>query len=86
MKKLALNLDQLQVESFPTASGRAAAGTVHGEELSVYNNISCFASCIETGCNTCDNSLDYCTCADCPVRSVDICIQSRDYTCRCQQV
>jgi hypothetical protein len=81
MKKLALGLDQLQVESFDTAA--AYAGTVRGHELSVGNNVSCYVSCIETGCNTCDNSLDYCTCADCPVRT-DLCPQSRENTCRCQ--
>ncbi|HET7229381.1 MAG TPA: hypothetical protein VFJ16_05230 [Longimicrobium sp.] len=83
MKKLDLSVDQLQVESFETAEAPPLKGTVRGQELSVYNNISCYASCIETGCNTCDNSLDYCTCADCPVHT-DFCPDTRGTTCRCQ--
>ena len=85
MKKLALSVEQLRVESFETAEPLPLTGTVRGQEVSVYNNISCFVSCIETGCDTCDNSLDYCTCADCSVRT-DLCPGTRDYTCRCQQV
>jgi len=84
MKKLMLSLDALEVESFDTAGDRARGGTVHAHDLSLNGGWTCNDSCIETGCDTCDNSLDYCTCADCPVHT-DFCpIDTRGTTCRCQ--
>jgi hypothetical protein len=67
MKKIALSLDALQVESFETAAGHPARGTVRGnggvdEVGAASNDISC-----ET-CQTCDDSqcdscwFNTCTC------------------------
>ncbi|MFL5539552.1 MAG: pinensin family lanthipeptide [Longimicrobiaceae bacterium] len=68
MKKIVLSLDALQVESFETAAGRPARGTVRGRDAvddevgAASNDISC-----ET-CQTCDDSqcdscwFNTCTC------------------------
>jgi hypothetical protein len=69
MKKLRLELDELAVESFDTAATDALGGTVHGQATEPASCSFCRATCIETGCDTCDNSVDYCTCnctVDCP--------------------
>ncbi|HEU4456989.1 MAG TPA: hypothetical protein VFR81_28225 [Longimicrobium sp.] len=63
MKKLRLELDELAVETFDTQAAPALEGTVHGYFTQVGTCSFCHATCIETGCDTCDNSLDYCTCA-----------------------
>jgi len=67
MKKIALSLDALQVESFETAADRPARGTVRGHDRvdgvgGDSNDISCDT------CQTCDDSqcdscwLNTCTC------------------------
>ncbi|HEX8690810.1 MAG TPA: hypothetical protein VF746_00065 [Longimicrobium sp.] len=65
MKKLKLEAEDLRVESFPTAEGEAEEGTVHAHATRFQTGgcWSCDARCIETAPETCDNSLDYCTCA-----------------------
>jgi len=62
MKKLRLELDELAVETFDTSVTDALEGTVHGHFTNFASCSFCHATCIETGCDTCDNSLDYCTC------------------------
>jgi hypothetical protein len=67
MKKIVLSLDALQVESFETAAGRPARGTVRGNDRvdevdAASNDISCDT------CQTCDDSqcdscwFNTCTC------------------------
>jgi hypothetical protein len=66
MKKMTLSLDALQVESFDTAAGRPARGTVRGHDsddmATASNDISCDT------CQTCDDSqcdscwFNTCTC------------------------
>jgi hypothetical protein len=50
MKKLRLDLDQLTVDSFDTASHAEKKGTVFGEQCTCYTNCTC------PGCPTCDNT------------------------------
>lgn len=47
MKKLALDMDALRVESFETADGQAARGTVaaHGGATCTYPCASCVKTC-----------------------------------------
>lgn len=47
MRKLTLNLDELQVESFETDAVRAARGTVEGNEEYTY-----YCGSVEFGCRT----------------------------------
>ncbi len=63
MKKLKLAIDELAVESFDTSAVDRGEGTVRGHD-NHETRLSCRGdnSCLETGCDTCDNSLDYCTC------------------------
>jgi hypothetical protein len=74
MRKLKLAIDDLAVESFDTSAADRGKGTVRGHD-NHETRLSCRGdnSCLETGCDTCDNSLDYCTCrcsydctAECP--------------------
>lgn len=84
MKKLKLSPETLRVESFSTAVLGARAGTVRGHDDSIGAGCTTGTSCFVTGCDTCDNSLDYCTCActaDCPAPS-SVC-ETRGTTCRC---
>lgn len=66
MKKLKLETDDLRVESFPTVEIEAELGTVYAHATRWQTGV-CYScgdtSCIETARETCDNSLDYCTCA-----------------------
>ncbi|HEX6749993.1 MAG TPA: hypothetical protein VF092_22055 [Longimicrobium sp.] len=67
MKKLRLRMDELCVESFPTAEGVGDRGTVNGAGRT-FPGTGCHScenpsACIETCPNTCDNSFDLCTCA-----------------------
>jgi hypothetical protein len=50
--KLALNLDDLAVDSFDTTATQKAKGTVFGEQCTCYTNCTC------PGCPTCDASCD----------------------------
>ena len=74
MKKLALNLDELQVQSFATVEHVRGPGTVHGAEYSPYPctldeciyspRLSCEGMC-ESDNGTCNSCWDSCqhTCA-----------------------
>ena len=80
MRKLALALDALQVESFDTSAGRPSRGTVFGEQCTCYTNCTC------PGCPTCDN-----TCADtcdqtCAASCIDCGTQAYSCwaTCSCE--
>jgi hypothetical protein len=50
MRKLALSLDALEVQSFATADSAPGRGTVHGEQC------TCPTACTCPGCNTCDQT------------------------------
>lgn len=50
MRKLALKLDDLRIESFETTSGSAGNGTVFGEQCTCYTDCTC------PGCPTCGDS------------------------------
>jgi len=56
--KLALNLDQLTVDSFDTSTRREPRGTVYGEQ-----QCTCPTACTCPGCPTCDATCDDATCA-----------------------
>lgn len=56
MGKLRLNLDQLTVDSFDTASNAKEKGTVFGEQC------TCQTACSCPGCPTCDYTCDDLTC------------------------
>jgi hypothetical protein len=86
MKKLRLEPEELRVESFSTDAAGAATGTVRGHDFTL-PNCTGGTSCYVTGCDTCDNSLDYCTCActaDCATADCasDGC-DTRYNTCHC---
>jgi hypothetical protein len=57
MGKLRLNLDQLSVDSFDTASPVKEKGTVFGEQ-----ECTCPTICSCPGCPTCDYTCDDLTC------------------------
>ena len=71
MRKLKLDLDQLAVDSFDTASPAPKGGTVFGEQCTCYTNCTCpgcptcYATCNgqATCANTCANTCDDYTCA-----------------------
>lgn len=50
MKKLALRLEDLRIDSFSTTSLHREQGTVFGEQCTCYTNCTC------PGCPTCDGS------------------------------
>lgn len=59
MKKLSLNLDELQVDSFATAQGQTRRGTVQGNSgsLGCTEYFSCLAATCDASCyNTCGES------------------------------
>ena len=64
MGKLRLNLDQLTVDSFDTATTAREKGTVFGEQCSCQTVCSCpgCPTCVNTECeqNTCLQSCDTC--------------------------
>lgn len=85
MKKLKLEIDELAVESFTTRNDEALRGTVGGAATFFGTNgcYSCVGTiCIESCRNTCDNSLDYCTCM-----CSNTCPEPTQYTgfCACDQ-
>lgn len=67
MKKLTLNPDTLEVQSFTTAHEAPGRGTVHGEECTCPTNCTCpgCPTCGETCPDTCQNTCDDNTCATC---------------------
>src|SRR6476620_5056774 len=75
MKKLALDLDGLSVESFDTAPAAGRGGTVHARSGTTYADESCNGTC-DASCPswggtcagscagaTCGSTCDYATCA-----------------------
>jgi hypothetical protein len=77
--KLSLNLDQLTVDSFDTATEPAVKGTVFGEQCTCYTNCTCpgCPTCHETCPATCNYSDCWGTCYDtcgdsCPPGCIDI--------------
>ena len=50
MKKLALRLEDLRIDSFSTTEVRREKGTVYGEQC------TCYTQCTCPGCPTCDAS------------------------------
>jgi hypothetical protein len=62
MRKLAMKLDDLQVESFTTSSAAAQRGTVAGHDLT--NQVTCGPSC------GCPPSAE-CTYGTCPFQETD---------------
>jgi hypothetical protein len=71
--KLKLNLDELTVDSFSTATVRKAQGTVHG------NQCTCYTACTCPGCPTCDASCNGTCAASCN----GTCDASCNGTCNC---
>jgi hypothetical protein len=67
MKKLALQLDDLTVESFETVAAEREAGTVFGEQCTCYTNCSC------PGVPTCDETECAGTCGGCCTVCWDTC-------------
>lgn len=64
MKKLTLDVDALQVESFATeAAGRGRRGTVYGRNHTRGGHFTCGGTC--DGANTCD----------CPVTADPTCLE-----------
>ena len=93
MKKLTLNLDSLEVQSFVTDEKRSERGTVRGEQ----QPCTCYTQCTCPGCPTCAGTCpadpscaDTCgdTCDDwsclgtCPITCHETC-QRTCYTGRC---
>jgi hypothetical protein len=65
--KLKLELDQLTVDSFQTASDEARKGTVFGEQC------TCVTACTCPGCPSCDDT--------CPATCGYTCGETDDFTC-----
>jgi hypothetical protein len=78
MRKLKLELDRLEVESFDTASTQKRKGTVIGEELCTCNTYCGQATC--PGCPTCDNTCAY-TCDDATCPACPTCANTCANTC-----
>lgn len=74
MKKLTLDLNALEVQSFATDPAEPNRGTVHGEQ-----QCTCPSACTCPGCPTCDETCpETCagfTCATCGGQ------ETCDYTC-----
>lgn len=62
MRKLALKLDDLQVQSFETLSARAGRGTVLARESETYDEVAC-GGATNASCDTCEScdTCDPCT-------------------------
>lgn len=67
MRKLTLNLDMLEVQSFTTSSEGPGRGTVHGEQCTCPTNCTCpgCPSCDETCPATCPYTCDDASCDTC---------------------
>jgi hypothetical protein len=65
MRKLALNLEDLSVDSFDTTATQKPKGTVFGEQCTCYTNCTCpgCPTCDRTCPNTCAYTCDDNTCA-----------------------
>ncbi|HEY0015823.1 MAG TPA: hypothetical protein VGC13_05870 [Longimicrobium sp.] len=50
MKRLSLTVEDLQVESFSTASAPAPRGTVVGHQVNTYNGPTCISTCFQRVC------------------------------------
>lgn len=78
MRKLSLNLDEIQVESFATQSANAARGTVNAQQGRET------WTCTAAGQFTCDHTCDDATC-DCPAPTNYVscvsCVQTCGATC-----
>ena len=64
MRKLALNPDELVVQSFPTQAAPGRLGTVRGMDS---------ASVDQDSCNTCEDCSDADTCVSCPATCANTC-------------
>lgn len=75
MKKLSLNLDVLEVQSFTTSDDAPARGTVHGEECTCHTNCTCpgCPTCYETCPATCWNTCDDPSCGTCDYSCWETC-------------
>ena len=75
MKKLTLNPEMLEVQSFTTSSDRPVRGTVRGQQ----ELCTCYTNCTCPGCPTCDG---YNTCdATCPATCANTCDDASCDTC-----
>lgn len=74
MKKLALNIDDLKVESFDTSAGHAPRGTVVGNDVSE-------TTCNQVICDCYSNGAECETNYNCPVET-DTCPVETDNSCR----
>lgn len=93
MRKLTLNPDMLQVQSFATSAPLKERGTVHGEQgPCTCPNCTCpgCPTCIETCPDTCANTCDTCgfscgaeTCGPTCYTMACICRWSDEGTCIC---
>ncbi|HEU0299240.1 MAG TPA: hypothetical protein VFR37_07300 [Longimicrobium sp.] len=84
MKKLTLNLNALEVQSFATAPDAQGRGTVHAEECTCPTNIC--ATCTCPGCQTCNETCPntcWNTCDDpsCVTCGFSCGYESCDHTC-----
>jgi hypothetical protein len=84
--KLALNLDELVVDSFDTTVSEKPRGTVFGEQCTCYTNCTCpgcptcYASCNGTCGGTCGEN----TCAaSCNGTCVNCTVWTCDFSCEC---
>lgn len=86
MSKLKLAMDELAVESFETVGAEAERGTVRAL-ATFFQTGGCYSCdpsrCVETCGDTCDNSLDYCTCDDCTIAGPGCFRPSQRDTCTC---
>jgi hypothetical protein len=65
MKKLALDLNQLQVESFETSEARRPEGTVEGYESTGCGTIDVCCAAGTEGGRTCDTTCNQIICVGC---------------------
>jgi hypothetical protein len=77
MKKLKLELEQLTVDSFDTATPEANRGTVMGEQ----GPCTCPTACSCPGCPTCDNTCNQPSCGDTCYNTCYPCGTDYGYTC-----
>jgi hypothetical protein len=75
MRKLALKLDDLRIDSFETMSGPAGKGTVFGEQCTCYTDCTC------PGCPTCDATCGGNTCDGTCNCETNFCTFDGAYTC-----
>lgn len=80
MKKLRLDFDELQVETFdPTAdAARPRAGTVRGHWRTEYTCLE--TQCGEVTCESCGGTCEY-TCYTCPATCANTCPASCNGSC-----